>query len=296
MAQGDPTAEGQRLPSVAEMMSQLQARLAKNPDDAQGWFLLARGHLSQGNYTAAVDAFKRVIEISGETAPVLVRYADALAMASGGSLQGRPMELIQRALELEPRHPQALWLAGIAAADGGDDKQALVYWEWARDALTSESDRAELDQQIAEVRARLGQAPAPAATSETTIEPTTPAAASGSGVRLRVRLDPTIAAQARPEQTVFIFARAPQGPPMPLAAVRRTVAELPLTVTLDDRQAMTPALRISGFQAVRLVARVSSSGQPTASPGDLFGEIPMAAVGGTEVLDLVINQVTPGSR
>jgi len=120
-------------------------------------------------------------------------------------------------------------------------------------------------------------APAPEASSTTVAD-------TNSGITVEVALAPELAERAAPDATVFVYAKAAAGPPMPLAVQRVTVADLPLTLTLDDSMAMMPAMRLSGFPEVVVGARVSASGQAMPQPGDIEGETgPIASSTATPV-------------
>lgn len=145
------------LPLVA---ARLRERLAKSPGDGDGWALLARTYVRLGEYPPARMAFQKAVELRGDDAEVLVDYADTLAYLNGRSFEGEPLHLIDRALRLDPAHPPALMLAGLAAFDRKDYRRAIAYWEKAVQAagpdnpVTGQALRA-----IAEARRRAGSVP-----------------------------------------------------------------------------------------------------------------------------------------
>jgi cytochrome c-type biogenesis protein CcmH len=112
-------------------------------------------------------------------------------------------------------------------------------------------------------------------------------------VQVQVSLAPELQTRVVPTDTVFVFARAPAGPPMPVAAVRLQASQLPLTVTLDDSTSMMPAMRLSQFPEVRIEARVAKGGTAIAAPGDLRSQPATAKVGGASPVALVIDTVQP---
>ncbi len=282
-------ADGQHPVDMEAMVAQLAQRLAQDPDNAEGWAMLGRSYMAMSRYAEAADAFGRLYELVGEQPAVLVRYADAMAMSNGGSLAGKPRQLVERALALQPDNTQGLWMAGTAARQAADHQLALDYFRRLEPLVASQPDtQATIRQLIAEAEQQLGGAAAPAPGPAAG-----PAMAAAKSVTVEVNLDPSLSARVTPDDTVFIFARALQGPPMPLAVVRKRAGELPLTVTLDDSSAMAPALRLSNFDQVRVSARISKSGQAVAQSGDLQAEaLPVSTLAG-EPVTLSINQVVP---
>jgi len=229
-----------------------------------------------------------------------------MAVLQGQRAAGEPAKLIARALELDPKNLKALALAGSVAFEAAEYDKAIFYWKQARELAAPASDFANnLDQGIKDAQVAKGEPPstavvqAPAATIATpTTQPVaeqaaTPAAV-GAGARVtgRVSLSPQLAAKAAPGDTVFIFARAVEGPRMPLAIQRKTVADLPIDFTLDDSMAMSPAMKLSNFPRVVVGARISKSGNALPSPGDLSGQLSDVKLG-TEGLQIVIDSVQP---
>lgn len=286
-APGASGAQHEVTPDQLEaMVAKLAAHVEKNPDDAQGWTLLARSYYVMGRYPEAVRAYARAAALVPRDADLLADYADALAVTQGRSLQGKPLELVQRALEVDPEHWKALALAGTAAFDRKDYGRAIAYWERLKRVVPGDSEIGRsVDASIAEARELAGAKPAAGA-------PKAAAAAASTKVTGQVRLAPALAAKAAPTDTVFIFARAATGPPMPLAVLRKQVKDLPLDFTLDDSMAMAPTLRLSGFAEVIVGARVSRSGTATPQSGDLQGLSQPVKVGATG-LAIVIDTAVP---
>jgi len=268
------------------MVAKLAAHVDKNPDDAKGWALLARSYYVMARYPEAVRAYERAVQLAPRDADLLADYADAVGMTQERRLQGRPLELVQRALAIDPDHWKALALAGTAAFDRKEYARAIGYWERLRRVVPADSQIGRsVEASIAEARA-LG-----AATTASAKAPKTGAAAAGAKVAGRVSLAPALAAKAAPTDTVFIFARAASGPPMPLAVVRKQVKDLPLEFALDDSMAMAPNLRLSGFAEVIVGARVSRSGNATPQSGDLQGlsrPVKVGAAGVAVVIDTAV--------
>jgi len=249
---------------VEAMVGRLEARLRENPDDVNGWKLLGRSYGVMGRYGEAAEAYAKAAVRSPRDAQLLADLADVLAMARGQSLQGEPEQLARRALEIEPGNLKALALAGSAAFERKDYAAAAKHWERMLAYVEPNSEDARsIQQNVAEARSLAGDA----GKQETQKQPAKPQ----GGVRGTVSLSPAMKDKVSPEDTVFVFARAVEGPPMPLAVARVRVRDLPYRFALDDSMAMSPALKLSAFPKVVVTARVSKAGSAIAQPGDLQG-------------------------
>lgn len=285
---------------VEELVTKLATAMEQKPDDLAGWTLLARTYAVLQRYTEASKAYARASALAPNDAQLLADHADVLAMLQGQKISGEPARLVTRALQIDPKNLKALALAGGAAYEAGQYPQAIEYWTLARQLSPPDTPFSEnLDRSLVDARRALqgGEPGAPAsaetataATGTTTqAAPTAPGPAHVAGV---VSLSPALAAKVAPGDTVFIFARAAEGPRMPLAILRRTVADLPISFTLDDAMAMSPAMKLSNFPVVVVGARVSKSGNALPSPGDLSGQVTGVKLG-AEGLQIVIDTVQP---
>jgi cytochrome c-type biogenesis protein CcmH len=270
---------------IEQRVAALAERLRAKPDDVDGWLMLGRSYTVLGRYRDAATAMERASALAPANAGLLADWADVLGMAQGRRLQGQPARLIQRALDVDPRHVKALALAGSVAFEGRDYGAARGYWERLLAVVPPDSPLARSVQgSIAEASALDGATPtAPVAAASA------PAVASISG---EVEMSPALAAQMRAGDTLFVFARAASGPRMPLAIVKRNDATLPMRFTLDDSMAMAPTLRLSGFKDVVVGARVSRSGNATPQSGDLVGQSATLSPGAQGVR-VVIDRVQP---
>ena len=247
---------------VAAMVERLAARLRENPEDVDGWRLLGRSYSVMGRFNEAADAYAKAAARAPRDAQLLADFADVLAMARGRRLEGEPEKLALRALEIEPGNLKALALAGSAAFERKDYAAAAAQWErmLAHVAPDSEDARS-IQRNVAQARALAGEK----------LASSNPLASSGAALRGTVSLSPKLKDKAAPDDAVFVFARAAQGPPMPLAVARVRVRDLPYRFALDDSMAMTPELKLSAFPKVVVTARISKGGNATAQPGDLQG-------------------------
>lgn len=272
-----------------EMLGKLVAKLKDNPDDPKGWVMLARSYKVLERLPEAVQAYERAVALNGKDAALLADYAETLSQMNGGSLKGKPAELIARALKINPEDPQTLFMAGLAAVEHKDFASAARHWTGLLGKLEPGSeDYAMVEEYVAKARQSAGLAPA----AQPKAKPAAAAAAPGASIAGQVVLSPKLAAQAKPGDVLFVFARAEDGQRMPLAAIRTTVAELPLTFRLDDAMALPGGRKISEFQTVKIEARIAKAGTAQTSSGDLFGGASGVKLG-TQGLKLTIDQVQP---
>lgn len=286
-------APAQPVPALTQqdidtMVERLAQRMQADPSDPEGWRLLARSYMAMQRFDAAREAFAQAVQRLPGDAELLADYADASGMAQGRSLQGEPEQLIARALHADPDNLKALALAGTAALQRGDAKTAATHFERALRVAPADSPYvAGLQDGLRQAQ---GAALAPPATS--TPPPPAVAAAVAATLTVEVALAPALAGRLQAGDTLFVFARAAEGPRMPLAIARQTLradTRWPLTVTLDDAMAMTPQTRLSGATRVVVGARISRSGQATPETGDLEGQsAPVATSGAAR---LTIDQV-----
>lgn len=279
-ARAAPTQE-----EVEAMVAKLAERLEKAPpgraEDLEGWVMLGRSYAVMQRWPEASRAFVRALQLAPDDPQLLVDQADVLAMLQGQDLQGEPLKLIERALRLDPANPKALALAGTAAFERKDYAAAIAFWERAQPAAPPGSEFAQsLERGIAEARALAGSgSPTGVAGAAATAKGRAdappggaPAGAAPGSLGGRVSVAPALAARIAPTDTVYVFARAADGPRIPLAIVKRPASALPFDFRLDDAQAMSPELKLSAFPQVIVGVRVSKSGDAMPASGDLEGE------------------------
>lgn len=251
--------EGEAAPSAARiegMVNQLAQRLRSEPDDVEGWVMLARSYAALERPGDAAMAYGKAIKLAPEEPALRADYADVLASIEGGVLNGGAFAQIERALALDPDQPKALALSASAAMERGDMQEALRQWQHLYRLLPPDSQTA------ARVVANIAQIDTQA---------TAPQPLAAEAITGRVTLAGKLPRRPAASETVFIYARAAEGPRIPLAVVKRRVGELPLSFVLDDSLAMRPDHRLSDASRVIVEARISQTGQATPSEGDLFG-------------------------
>lgn len=284
------TAQSQRVTADMEQLAaKLASKLEQNPDNPQGWAMLARSYTSMGRWDEAERAYGRIGPDLNRNAELLAEFAEMLVQKNNG-FDDRSRDLIGKALRLEPNNMLALFLGGGEAFSSEKYAQAATLWERLLPQLEPGSEDARMvEANLAKARERSGVRPGSAATQGAGKQPGNAAAKSVSG---RVELAPALKAKANPDDVVFIFARAVDGPRMPLAAQRARVADLPLDFMLDDSQSVMQGATISSVDSVRIEVRVSKSGTANPGKGDLTGKSP-AVKPGAKGVKIVIDQIDP---
>lgn len=268
------------LPSVDEMVTTLAERLEREPNDLHGWKLLARSYVQMRDFDAAIGAYERAIKIeSGQNGQTLADLGEVILLSDQQHLTGRAGELFDNALAVSPNNQKALFYSGMAALERGDKELAADRWETLLATSPPQNIRDILAQQIASLRGEEPPVPVETATGGSEV------------VTVRVTLGDAAISQVRPDSTVFVIARDPAQPSPPIAALRRKAAELPAYVPIADSDAMIPGRVPSAFPQLEIVARVSSSGEPIAQPGDWFGQQIVSTAESSEVSVIIDEQV-----
>ena len=267
---------------IVAMVEGLAAKVKDRPDDARGWALLARSMAGLGRFKESADAYAHLVTLVPNDAQVYADYADALGMAQGRKLAGKPVELARRALALDPNNVKAMALLATEAADAGRFAESVRHWEGLRAVLPPDSDDVrQVNAIIDEMKAQVPGGKAKEA-----------AAKGKEAVTGTVTIAPAVAANVKGDEVLFVFARAEGGPKVPLAVVRASARELPLKFTLDDSQAMAPGMNLSSAATVRIEARVSRSGNATPQSGDVVGASAVVKPGARDVR-VVLDKVLP---
>ncbi len=279
--------------SIEDAVAKLAQRLREQPDNLEGWVLLARAYAGMQRFQEATEAYEQARRLAGDQPELLIDYADMLAAADGGRFSDKVGQLLQTALQQQPDNIKGLWLMGHWKYQHGDNRGAIEYWQQVALQLPpgNEEDTAAIKQQIQMAQDRMAgdsdTAP-PATEVSSSAKPDT---TTGGSIDVSVMLDAVLADKVAPDDTVFIFARAVSGPRMPLAIARKKVSDLPFSVTLDDSTAMSPAMVLSRFPQVTLGARISKSGQAIPQSGDLQGIRSPVTPGQKETVQIVIDEV-----
>jgi len=292
-AHGDEQLTPERLASMAD---QLAERLQNEPNNAEGWVMLGRIQRALARYDEADLALQKSLALARND-DVMIERAEVLAQKNNGNFKGEPWAIINAVLKVDPTHGNALLLAGSAAFSEGRFKEALAYWERVKASLPPASpDAAALAEAIDQARERLGMPPlspatnmanAPASAGVLTAKPASDGTERITG---RVSIDPALAAQVSPQDIVFIYANAAEGPRMPLAIIRTTVDKLPYDFVLDDSLAMNLQMKLSQVTSVMVRARISKTGNAMPQPGDFGASVGPVTPGSADELKLNISK------
>lgn len=275
-------------PEIAAMIEQLAQRLRTQPDDPEGWAMLGRSYFAMQRYAEAAQAYGEAnqrIEGRGGSANAdwLVGQGEAIAFADGREIPPASAALFERALTLAPADGKTLWYGGLSAAQNGRLSEARARWT----ALLKSADLPEPMRAAVTERLRALDAPP---TADAAAEPP---AASPVHLDVRVTLGAALAGKVPAGATLFVFAKAAEGPPMPLAVQRLPLARLPLQLALDDSMAMAPQLKLSQFDRYVLTARLSASGDAQPRSGDLQGSVTVDRADAGRPVELTIDRVLP---
>lgn len=281
------SAQAQTPISLPQAIAQLREHLAQQPGDQQGWMLLAQTSAMMRQPGDARDAWDHVLKLDANNAEAMVGWAESDSMLRADhQIEGRARELLQRAVKQHPDNQRGLWLLGISDFQRGDYRNAAATWRLLQPQLEPGSSVAKsVAEQIAIADARAGGAPAGASGSAAAAVP------AGASLRVTVTLAPSLQGKLAKGDVLYVYARALDGPPMPLAVARIEPVTLPATVTLNDAMAMTPAFKLSSVARVFVGARISHDGQPTAAPGDLEGDAGVVDVARKTPVAITIDKV-----
>lgn len=268
---------------VQQAIDELQQRLQNEPDNLEGWLLLARAQRSLEQFQAARDALAQAHSLAPDNIDIQIQYAELQVLAAPNRrFEGAPLQLLQDALKRQPTHPRGLWLLGISHYQHDEFEAADQVWSRLLDSLAADDPvRAEMQRNIEMLRAQARPAP-----PQTT-------AADGPRLQIRITLDPALSERVQPHDRLFVYARAAEGPRMPLAARHLRAADLPAEITLDDDDAMLAQMKLSDQRRIIVGARISRSGEAQARSGDLEVTSNVLELPHPELIELNIDRIVP---
>lgn len=268
---------------MEKMLLTVEKSILENPEDVEGRIALAQVYIELERYSDAVNVYHELNTLLPNEPDILVNYAEALARSHANRLTGKPIALLNKALEIAPKHGRALWLAGFAEQQAENKTAAIMHWRHLLEGMEAGS---EAHKQLTNLLAELEG-------TETTTEKSTVTVLTEQSLQVTVSLLPELETKVAPDTVMFIYARAAEGPPMPLAVHKGLAKDLPITVTLDDSMAMMPQMSLSSFPNVIVGARLSSNGQPQGQTGDYEGFSGVIEVLTNPVVNILIDSIKP---
>ena len=248
--------------TLDEAVAELRAELKRNPNEPEGWRLLGKSFAAQQKFIESREAFATAVRLMPDDANLLVEAAQSRLFADPGrKLDAEALALLRRALSLQPGHQRAVWLLGVSQRQDGQPAEAAKTWEPLL-AQVDAGTAATLREQINEARAEAGLPP---------LSSPAPIAADANALTVKVAVDPDFASRVRlrGDASIFVIARVPGGPPMPVAVEKRSLQELPFAVTLDDGDSPMPTQKLSMLKEVEVLARLSVDGDAARGEGDV---------------------------
>jgi len=281
-------------PDIEKITERLKLEMESNPTDPQGWYMLGRSYMLIERFDEAVESFEKSVSLRPDLADSMLALADALSMTNTGLLSGRPRELVKKALLIEPENVTALWLSGMAASQEGEYPEAIQQWSKVLPFVENRpDDRRAVIGLIEEAKSRIVPEKKKQLTENASQNKIKEIKAESEkkdiSITVKITLSDELKEKASQNDSVFVYAKAMNGPPMPLAAAKKQVKDFPLEVILNDEMAMLPNLKLSSFERVVVGARISKTGKPIPDDGDLFTEKSEIKLG--ESVNLEIDQV-----
>tara|TARA_B100000427_G_scaffold309140_1_gene297907 strand:+ start:555 stop:1784 length:1230 start_codon:yes stop_codon:yes gene_type:complete len=272
------------LVSVEEMLKGVERRLIDDPDNANDWLMLANSYVVLKRYTDAIRAYENLYRLNGDDPSLLFRYADVLAMANSGIFKGKPTELVKKGLQLDPENTMGLWLAGLAEYEEGRINKAIDYWQRVLPKLEKGSDEEKNIKKYIEFAAKENNI----SLDNSVVEKTN---LSEYSIKLNIELSSDFSA-VDTNNTVFIYAKPVNSNiKMPIVVLRKKVSDLPLELSLDDSMSMLPNNKLSGYESVIVLARISKTGNAKSEKGDLIGVSNPISTRSKETIKIIINSI-----
>jgi cytochrome c-type biogenesis protein CcmH len=262
--------------SVEKMVSEFAVKMEKDPSNLEGWAMLARSYRILGRNEDAAKAYERAGNFIDSDPQLLADYADVLAANASGNFTGKPLKLINQALKLDPNNLMALWLSGTASYTTGNYKAAVQAWEKVAQQLPPETEESRsIQASIADARAKGGLSSKPVAAPK--------------GISGKIEISADLKSKVKPGDIIMVIARKP-GERMPVAVLKTTVAEFPMSFSLTDALAMNPSAPLSQLSDASIEVRISKTGMAKPEAGDLISSPKIVKVGASNI-QLVIDQV-----
>jgi cytochrome c-type biogenesis protein CcmH len=278
------TAQREMPKTLEDAIAKLEGELQRDPNQIEGWRLLGRAYIAQGNSAKAAEALSHALKLSPDDPDLLAETAEMRALATPERrFDAEGVAMLRHAIELQPMHQRSRWFLGIAQRQASQPAEAARTWEPLLTVVDAAA-AAPLREQINAARAEAGLSPLPAAAASAA----TPAQ---GGLKVKVTVAPELAATIPPNATLFVIARQAGGPPMPVAVEKLAATGFPREVVLDDGDSPMPTMKLSQLEQVQVLARVSASGNAMPQAGDLASSPVTVRVDRKEPVGIVIDRV-----
>lgn len=265
---------------VKKMLLHLEQRLVDDPDDVESWSLLTDSYVTLKRYNDAVRAIENLYRIEGKIPIVMFRYADIMSMANNGRFKGKPDEIIDEALKLDPTNKKGLWLSGLAAVQHGDINKALKNWHQLHEQFDEGSEsQLKIKEYIDLLHDQIIE-------NENENE-----SVRSVALEINVILSEDLLSEVNRDDDVYIYAEAIDNSLVPLAILRKKVSDLPVRVMLDDSMALTASNKLSDHKQVQLIARISKNTNNKSMPGDLIGTLNLVPTDIDSPFKLIIKDI-----
>jgi len=284
-----------QIPSIEQAIASLEKKLKQDPSNIDGWMMLGRSYLISEKFDAAVMVYSKANEITNGANPdILVAYGEAKGFSAGQKFNEAMLALFTRALQIDPTHKRGLWYAGLAAYQLEDFRSSVEFWEKLLQQVPNDQSEAKSALQVYLNSARQKGGIRIADNSQIAGQEALNNIGIGKArITVHVSLSKKLEEKVTKSDPLFIYARAQNGPKMPLALVKMTAGDLPATVILDDSISMIPSMTLSNAEQVEIIARISKSGQAIMQSGDMYGSVQSITTKKFETVDVIISDLVP---
>ncbi len=273
-------------PNIDALIEQLEERLIQEPDNPMGWELAANTYMQLGNFRKAETAYEKLNSLVAGNPDFLVSWADATIMVTGSVYTAEARARIEKALSINPNHIDALWIASLGSESLGDHTIALNHLNTLLPLIADDKNT------TAQIKLMIDRNRKQGSTDSLEQNLTATDQSAGKIITVEVTIDAEMNSRVKGSDTIFVFAKAANGPPAPLAVSKHQVRQLPLKIELTEQMAMIADMSIGSFDEITVTARVSKSGNPIQQAGDLVSETELVTPKtANQTVSLVIDKI-----
>jgi cytochrome c-type biogenesis protein CcmH/NrfG len=270
----------------------LRTKLDQSGDDQVAWMLLGRVAMSLNEYDMAQQSFDKVLRLDPDNMPVLISYSQVLLLEGSEANMTRAAGMLSKVLKDDPTNLDAISLLALIAYERHDWLQAKSAFEVLLNSMDEQDSRyGMIAQRITEIEQNISAENTQQQVQQSSDEDNN--AVQTSAIKITVNLAPQFTDKLPTQGTLFVFAKAANGPPMPLAVVKLTDYSFPIEVQLSDSNAMVAGLTLSSVDKIILTARISKDASVMPSTGELEGRSDVLERSQTKAYDLLINELIP---